>query len=152
MPTFSSKYSCKNFCLRIFRSPKYLWNIINLRGRVRFTFTNLCFKNHIRPVIILLVTLLATDLYNQIVSIKNKVNKSIRIKSVILIILIVLLSAVVLVPRFRYLPGINVFYEAGESIVNKSTGKSIIPTINENAVTNEQEGVYSYQIRIHLLL
>lgn len=93
---------------------------------------------------------IATDLYNQIVSIKNKVNKSIRIKSVILIILIVLLSAVVLVPRFRYLPGINVFYEAGESIVNKSTGKSIIPTIDENAVTNEQEGVYSYQIRNYI--
>ena len=93
---------------------------------------------------------IATDLYNQIVALKKQVNKSIMIKSFIIIILIVLLAAIVLAPRFKYLPGINVFYEAGESIINKSSGKSTIPTIDENAATNEREGIYSYQIRNYI--
>ncbi|WP_026663183.1 flippase [Butyrivibrio proteoclasticus] len=44
----------------------YIWNVINLRGRVRFTFSKLSFGQHMKPVFVLLVTLLATDLYNQV--------------------------------------------------------------------------------------
>lgn len=44
----------------------YIPNIINLRKRVCLRFSNLEIKRHIKSVFILLVTVLATDLYNQV--------------------------------------------------------------------------------------
>lgn len=47
-------------------SSNYLLNVCHLRGRVSLTFKKLNFEIHIRPILILLLTNLATDLYNQI--------------------------------------------------------------------------------------
>ncbi len=47
-------------------SANYLLNIFNVRKRVTFTFRALEFRKHIKPVAVLLLTMLATDLYNQI--------------------------------------------------------------------------------------
>lgn len=44
----------------------YLFNIYNLRGRVKLCFHELNFLQHIKPVIILMFTILATDVYNQV--------------------------------------------------------------------------------------
>ena len=44
----------------------YILNIINARNKVTLTRTGLEIKRHIKPVVILLMTMLATDLYNQI--------------------------------------------------------------------------------------
>ena len=44
----------------------YIWNVINLKNRVKFEIHDLNIKTHIKPVLILLMTMLATDLYNQI--------------------------------------------------------------------------------------
>ena len=44
----------------------YVLNMVNLRGRVKFQTRNLNLKQHIKPIFILLITVLATDLYNQI--------------------------------------------------------------------------------------
>lgn len=47
-------------------SANYLLNIINARKRVQLSFQALEFRKHLKPVAILLLTMLATDLYNQI--------------------------------------------------------------------------------------
>ncbi len=47
-------------------SANYLLNIFYVRKRVTFSLRALEFKRHLRPVVILLLTMLATDLYNQI--------------------------------------------------------------------------------------
>lgn len=47
-------------------SGNYMCNIVNLRNRVKLCFHELNFSQHLRPVFILLLTTLATDLYNQI--------------------------------------------------------------------------------------
>lgn len=47
-------------------SGNYLLNVINLRGRVNLCFRGLSFAQHLSPIIILLLTILATDLYNQV--------------------------------------------------------------------------------------
>lgn len=47
-------------------SANYLLNVINIRNRVAISFEGLNIKKHIRPVIILSLTMLATDLYNQV--------------------------------------------------------------------------------------
>lgn len=44
----------------------YVWNVINLRNRVKITIHGLDFKIHLKPVLVLLMTSLATDLYNQV--------------------------------------------------------------------------------------
>lgn len=44
----------------------YILNVINLKKHVRLIFSNLSFRRHFKPIIILFVTLLASDLYNQI--------------------------------------------------------------------------------------
>jgi len=44
----------------------YILNIINARKRVALSFQELEFRRHLKPVGILLLTMLATDLYNQI--------------------------------------------------------------------------------------
>ena len=93
---------------------------------------------------------IATDTYNEIVAVKKKVSKSILIKSIIIIIGITVLVSILLLPRIKYLPGINMFYRTGESVINNTTEKSLVPTIDENAVTNEKEGIFSYQIRNYI--
>lgn len=47
-------------------SANYLLNIFNARKRVQLSFQALEFRKHLKPVAILLLTMLATDLYNQI--------------------------------------------------------------------------------------
>lgn len=47
-------------------SVNYILNIFNVRKKVAFSLRYLEFKKHIKPVTILLLTMLATDLYNQI--------------------------------------------------------------------------------------
>lgn len=54
------------FILSVATTGNYVWNMINLRKRVHFQVHNLEFKTHLKSVIILLMTMLATDLYNQI--------------------------------------------------------------------------------------
>ena len=93
---------------------------------------------------------IATDTYNEIVAIRKKVNKSILIRSIIILFIILVLVSIVILPRIKYMPGINMFYQTGESIINRNTGKSIVPTIDENALTNEKEGIFSYQIRNYI--
>lgn len=44
----------------------YVLNVMNLRKRVRFNFNGFNIKRHVKSVFILLITVLATDLYNQI--------------------------------------------------------------------------------------
>lgn len=44
----------------------YLFNIFNLRKRIKLVFQKIDIKRHLKSVFILLVTLLATDLYNQV--------------------------------------------------------------------------------------
>lgn len=47
-------------------SANYLLNILHARKKVVFNFQGLDIKRHIKPVSILLITMVATDLYNQI--------------------------------------------------------------------------------------
>ena len=47
-------------------SANYLLNIYNTKNRVKLSLRALEFRKHIKPVSILLLTMLATDLYNQI--------------------------------------------------------------------------------------
>ncbi len=47
-------------------SANYLFNLFHLHNRVRVQFNNLQFKPHMKPILILLFTTLATDLYNQV--------------------------------------------------------------------------------------
>lgn len=47
-------------------SANYLLNLFNVRNRVTFSLNALEFRKHLKPVTILLLTMLATDLYNQI--------------------------------------------------------------------------------------
>lgn len=47
-------------------SGNYLLNVYNLKGRVTLRLNNLQFKIHLKPVFVLLLTNLATDLYNQV--------------------------------------------------------------------------------------
>lgn len=47
-------------------SGNYLFNVLNLRKKVRLELSNLDIKRHLKPVLVLLLTTLATDLYNQV--------------------------------------------------------------------------------------
>lgn len=47
-------------------SGNYLLNIIHIRKYVKFTLRNISLYRHLKPVFILLLTMLATDLYNQV--------------------------------------------------------------------------------------
>jgi len=47
-------------------SGNYLFNIWNLRNRVRLQLENLKFEKHLKPIVIMLITTIATGLYNQI--------------------------------------------------------------------------------------
>lgn len=44
----------------------YVFNVFNLKKHVKFSVNHLTFHRHIRPILVLFVTLLASDLYNQI--------------------------------------------------------------------------------------
>lgn len=44
----------------------YVLNVINLRKKVKFCFHGIALKKHLQPVFILVMTMLATDLYNQV--------------------------------------------------------------------------------------
>lgn len=44
----------------------YVWNVINLKGRVKLQFSSIGFKQHMKPILILFATMIASDLYNQV--------------------------------------------------------------------------------------
>lgn len=44
----------------------YIFNIFNLNGKITIQIKNIDLKRHLKPVVILLITMLASDLYNQI--------------------------------------------------------------------------------------
>ena len=44
----------------------YFLNILNLKRKVALCFKEIDLKQHLKPVFILFITMLATDLYNQI--------------------------------------------------------------------------------------
>ena len=93
---------------------------------------------------------IATDTYNEIEKVKEKVNKSILIKSIIILSIIIVLIAIIIIPRIKYLSGINMVFKTGNSSIDNTIDKSLIPTIGENATTNEKEGIYSIPIRNYL--
>ena len=86
--------------------------------------------------------IIAQNAYNEIVAIKNKVNKSIIVKSLILVIAIIISSSVVFI-NIWHLPIISFF-------TNNITKSTIVPTIGIDEKTNEKEGVYSYSIRNYI--
>lgn len=47
-------------------SGNYLFNVLRIKAKVKFQLTNLKIRKHLRPITIMFVTILATDLYNQI--------------------------------------------------------------------------------------
>ncbi len=47
-------------------SGNYLLNLIKIKTKVRFVFVGIQIKKHLKPIAIMFVTILATDLYNQI--------------------------------------------------------------------------------------
>lgn len=61
----SEDYTVYALLLSLATAGNYVLNVLNLRHRIHFTFRNIEFKKHIKPVMILLVTLLASDVYTQ---------------------------------------------------------------------------------------
>lgn len=61
-----SSYLTYAFIISLATTGNYILNIFNIRKRISFHFEHLNLKKHLKPVLILLMTLLATDLYNQI--------------------------------------------------------------------------------------
>lgn len=96
----------------------------------------------------------ASNTYNEIVTVYKNAKKTVRIKSIILLTLIVVCSSVSIISITRFINGINEYFGSGISLFNFDLDKQntdleklTIPTIGEDTVTNEKEGIYTIPIR-----
>ena len=87
---------------------------------------------------------IAQNTYSEIITVKNNFDKSIIIKSLVILLLNILCTLFFISTFITILSGIG--------IVRNGYGRSsaMIPAIAENAVTNEKEGIISYQVKNYI--
>ena len=91
--------------------------------------------------------IIANKLYNDILSEEKRVKKSVLIKCLILISLAIICGLIILIPRINCIAGSCYSMYNSSSKYYTYNEKAVLPTISENATTDENQGIFCYPIR-----